>query len=185
MGGAFGGKEVQANPWAAYAALGAWKTRRPVRVCLPRHLDMVLTGKRHPFLARFNAGFDDDGGLRGVELSLYSDAGWSLDLSEPVMWRALFHCDNAYLIPALDATGWVCKTHKTSQTAFRGFGGPQGMLAIEDILDRIARILGLAPHLVRERNFYRRRRRHSLRAAGERCGPHPNDLAAIERNQPV
>lgn len=155
MGGAFGGKEVQANPWAAIAALGAWKTRRPVCVRLPRHLDMVLTGKRHPFLAGFTAGFDNDGRLRGVELSLYSDAGWSLDLSEPVIWRALFHCDNAYLIPALDAAGWVCKTHKTSQTAFRGFGGPQGMLVIEDILDRIARTLLIPPHIVRERNFYR------------------------------
>ncbi len=155
MGGAFGGKEVQANPWAAIAALGAWKTKRPVRVRLPRHLDMALTGKRHPFLAHFNAGFDDDGHLRGVELKLWSDGGWSLDLSDPVMWRALFHCDNAYLIPALDATGYVCKTHKTSQTAFRGFGGPQGMLAIEDILDRIARTLAIDPDLVRERNFYR------------------------------
>jgi xanthine dehydrogenase large subunit len=154
MGGAFGGKEVQANPWAAYAALGTWKTRRPVCVRLPRHLDMVLTGKRHPFLARFSVGFDDDGRLRGLALSLYSDAGWSLDLSEPVIWRALFHCDNAYLLPALDAGGWICKTHKTSQTAFRGFGGPQGMLAIEDIMDRIARTLGLPPDVVRERNFY-------------------------------
>ena len=116
---------------------------------------MALTGKRHPFLARFTAGFDDDGQLRGVDLKLYSDGGWSLDLSDPVLWRALFHCDNAYLIPALDAAGWVCKTHKTSQTAFRGFGGPQGMIVIEDILDRIARTLDLAPHVVRERNFYR------------------------------
>jgi xanthine dehydrogenase large subunit len=155
MGGAFGGKEVQANPWAAIAALGTWKTRRPVRVRLPRHLDMALTGKRHPFLAKFTAGFDGDGVLRGVELKLYSDGGWSLDLSDPVLWRALFHVDNAYLIPALDATGWVCKTHKTSQTAFRGFGGPQGMIVIEDILDRIARTLNLQPHEVRERNFYR------------------------------
>jgi len=155
MGGAFGGKEVQANPWAAIAALGAWKTKRPVRVRLPRHLDMILTGKRHPFLANFTAGFDGDGRLRGVQLTLFSDAGWSLDLSDPVMWRALFHCDNAYLIPALDAAGWVCKTHKTSQTAFRGFGGPQGMLVIEDILDRIARTLAIDPDLVRERNFYR------------------------------
>jgi xanthine dehydrogenase large subunit len=151
MGGAFGGKEVQANPWAAIAALGTWKTKRPVRVRLPRHLDMALTGKRHPFLAKFSAGFDDDGALRGMELKLYSDGGWSLDLSDPVLWRALFHCDNAYLIPALDATGWVCKTHKTSQTAFRGFGGPQGMLVIEEILDRIARTLGVPPHVVRER----------------------------------
>jgi xanthine dehydrogenase large subunit len=155
MGGAFGGKEVQANPWAAIAALGAWKTKRPVRVRLPRHLDMALTGKRHPLLAKFSAGFDDGGKLRGVDLKLYSDGGWSLDLSDPVLWRALFHCDNAYLIPALEAAGWVCKTHKTSQTAFRGFGGPQGMIAIEDILDRIARTLGLDPHIVRERNFYR------------------------------
>ena len=155
MGGAFGGKEVQGSPWAAIAALGTWKTKRPVRVRLPRHLDMILTGKRHPFLAKFAAGFDDAGLLRGVELKLYSDGGWSLDLSDPVLWRALFHCDNAYLIPALDASGWVCRTHKTSQTAFRGFGGPQGMMVVEDILDRIARTLDLPPHEVRERNFYR------------------------------
>jgi xanthine dehydrogenase large subunit len=155
MGGAFGGKEVQANPWAAIAALGAWKTKRPVRVRLPRKLDMALTGKRHPFLARFAAGFEHDGRLRAVRLVLYSDGGWSLDLSSPVLWRALFHCDNAYLIPHLDASGWIAKTHKTSQTAFRGFGGPQGMIVIEDILDRIARALGIAPHVVRERNFYR------------------------------
>jgi xanthine dehydrogenase large subunit len=155
MGGAFGGKEVQANPWAAVAALGAWKTKRPVRVRLPRSLDMALTGKRHPFFARFKAGFEGDGRLRAVQLELYSDGGWSLDLSDPVLWRALFHCDNAYLIPALDATGYVCRTHKTSQTAFRGFGGPQGMIAIEDILDRVARTLGLRPEAVRERNFYR------------------------------
>jgi xanthine dehydrogenase large subunit len=155
MGGAFGGKEVQANPWAAVAALGTWKTKRPVRLRLPRALDMALTGKRHPFLARFSAGFEGDGRLRAVKLELYSDGGWSLDLSDPVMWRALFHCDNAYLIPALDASGYVCKTHKTSQTAFRGFGGPQGMIVIEDILDRIARTLGLRPEAVRERNFYR------------------------------
>jgi xanthine dehydrogenase large subunit len=155
MGGAFGGKEVQANPWAAIAALGAWKTRRPVRVWLPRSLDMALTGKRHPFHARFTAGHDAAGRLLGLDLQLYSDAGWSLDLSEPVLWRAIFHADNAYLLPAADITGYVCRTHKTSQTAFRGFGGPQGMLVIEDVLDRIARSLGLPPETVRERNFYR------------------------------
>jgi xanthine dehydrogenase large subunit len=155
MGGAFGGKEVQANPWAAIAALGAWKTRRPVRVWLPRSLDMALTGKRHPFYARYTAGHDETGRLLGLELELYSDAGWSLDLSEPVLWRAIFHSDNAYLLPAADITGYVCRTHKTSQTAFRGFGGPQGMVAIEEVLDRIARSLGMAPEAVRERNFYR------------------------------
>ncbi len=155
MGGAFGGKEVQANPWAAIAALGAWKTRRPVRVRLTRALDFALTGKRHPFLARYQAGFAKNGRLEGVRISLYSDGGWSLDLSEPVLSRALFHCDNAYLLPAAELTGLICRTHKTSQTAFRGFGGPQGMLVIEDILDQAARRLGLPPDVVRERNFYR------------------------------
>ncbi|HYK61258.1 MAG TPA: xanthine dehydrogenase molybdopterin binding subunit [Bryobacteraceae bacterium] len=155
MGGAFGGKEVQANAWAAIAALGAWKTKRPVRVRLTRALDMALTGKRHPFLARYSAGFRDDGRLDGVKISLYSDGGWSLDLSEPVLSRAMFHVDNAYLLPAVEVTGYICRTHKTSQTAFRGFGGPQGMVVIEEILDQAARRLGLPPELVRERNFYR------------------------------
>ena len=155
MGGAFGGKETQANAFAAVAALGAMKTRRPVHVRLPRVLDMVLTGKRHPFLARFEAGLSKDGLIEALRLQLYSDGGWSLDLSDPILWRALFHADNAYYLPNVDLMGLVCKTHKTSQTAFRGFGGPQGMLVIEDILDRAARTLGLAPELVRERNFYR------------------------------
>jgi xanthine dehydrogenase large subunit len=155
MGGAFGGKEVQSNAWAALAALGAWKTRRPVRVRLTRALDMALTGKRHPFLARYTAGFALDGAIRGVRLTLYSDGGWCLDLSEPIMWRALFHSDNAYYLPAADLTGRVCRTNKTSQTAFRGFGGPQGMLVIEEILDQAARRLRLRPDRVRERNFYR------------------------------
>jgi xanthine dehydrogenase large subunit len=155
MGGAFGGKEVQANPWAAIAALGAWKTRRPVRVRLPRVLDIALTGKRHPFLARFEAGFDGEGRVLALEISLFSDGGWSLDLSDPVMWRSLFHIDNAYYLPNLEAVGRVCRTHKTSQTAFRGFGGPQGMAAVEDVMDRVARTLGFAPEVVRARNFYR------------------------------
>jgi xanthine dehydrogenase large subunit len=155
MGGAFGGKETQGAAYAAIAALGAWKTGRPVRVRLPRRLDFILTGKRHPFLARFEAGFDDEGLLHGARIQLFSDGGWSSDLSEPVLGRAMFHADNAYYVPALEVTGFVCKTHKTSQTAFRGFGGPQGMLVIEDILDRIARTVDLPPEAVRERNFYR------------------------------
>jgi xanthine dehydrogenase large subunit len=155
MGGAFGGKEVQANPWAAIAALGAWKTRRPVRVRLTRALDFALTGKRHPFLGRYVAGFSEDGRLKGARIALYSDGGWSLDLSEPVLSRAMFHCDNAYLLPAVEITGLICRTNKTSQTAFRGFGGPQGMLVIEEILDQAARRLSLPPEVVRERNFYR------------------------------
>jgi xanthine dehydrogenase large subunit len=155
MGGAFGGKEVQANPFAAVAALGAWKTGRPVRVRLTRELDIAITGKRHPYLLRYAAGFSADGRLQGLRGELYSDGGWSLDLSEPVMWRSLFHVDNAYKLPAVDVTGRVCLTHKTSQTAFRGFGGPQGMLLIEEVLAQAAQRLGLPAHVVRERNFYR------------------------------
>jgi xanthine dehydrogenase large subunit len=156
MGGAFGGKEVQANAFAAIAALGSWKTKRPVRVRLTRQLDMALTGKRHPYLARYDAGFDRDGRLRAVRIDLFSDGGWSLDLSEPVLWRSLFHCDNAYRLPAVALTGRVCRTHKTSQTAFRGFGGPQAMLVIEEILSRAARHLSLPPEYVRECNLYQR-----------------------------
>jgi xanthine dehydrogenase large subunit len=155
MGGAFGGKEVQANPWAAVAALGAWKTRRPVRVRLTRALDIALTGKRHPYLARYAAGLASDGRIEALRLELFSDGGWSLDLSEPIMWRSLFHCDNAYRLPAVDVTGRVCRTHKTSQTAFRGFGGPQAMLVIEDILSRAATRLSIPSDAIRERNFYR------------------------------
>ena len=154
MGGAFGGKEVQANAWAAVAALGARKLRRPVRVRLTRAQDMAMTGKRHPFLARFDVGFDGGGKLRGLSLELFSDGGWSLDLSAPVMSRAMFHADNCYFLPDVEITGRVCRTHHVSHTAFRGFGGPQGMVAIEEILDRIARTLALPPELVRTRNFY-------------------------------
>ncbi len=154
MGGAFGGKEVQANPYAAVAALGAWKTRRPVRVRLTRELDMAITGKRHPYLARFAAGFSSDGRLNGLRVELFSDGGWSLDLSEPIMWRSMFHIDNTYKLPVVEVTGRVCRTHKTSQTAFRGFGGPQGMLVIEEILSRAANALNLPPDVIRERNFY-------------------------------
>ena len=155
MGGAFGGKEVQANAWAAIAALGAWKTGRPVRVRLTRELDMAVTGKRHPYLVRYSAGFSSTGQLEALKLAFFSDGGWSLDLSEPIMWRSLFHCDNAYFVPNLEATGRVCRTHKTSQTAFRGFGGPQAMVAIEDILSQAAQRLSIGADEIRERNFYR------------------------------
>ena len=154
MGGAFGGKEVQANPYAAIAALGAWKTQRPVRVRLTRELDMAITGKRHPYLARYAAGFSPDGHVNGLRVELFSDGGWSLDLSEPIMWRSMFHIDNTYKLPAVDVRGRVCRTHKTSQTAFRGFGGPQGMIVIEEILSRAANALNLPADVIRERNFY-------------------------------
>jgi xanthine dehydrogenase large subunit len=155
MGGAFGGKEVQANTFAAVAALGALVTGRPVSVRLDRLRDMTITGKRHGFLARYKVGFDAEGKLRALNAQLYSDGGYSLDLSEAVTYRAMFHIDNCYLVENLRVTGRVLRTHLPSNTAFRGFGGPQGMLVIEEVLDRVARALGLLPELVRERNFYR------------------------------
>ncbi len=154
MGGGFGGKETQGNTWAALVALAALKTGRPVRVQLDRDLDMQLTGKRHPFRTHFHAGFDPEGKLRALKCELISNGGWSLDLSQPVTDRAMFHLDNAYYLPNVEVSGRVAKTHLASNTAFRGFGGPQGMLVIEEIMDRIARQLGLPPEVVRERNLY-------------------------------
>jgi xanthine dehydrogenase molybdopterin binding subunit/xanthine dehydrogenase small subunit len=154
MGGGFGGKETQGNTWAALTALAAFKTGRPVRVQLDRDLDMMLTGKRHPFYAKFKVGYDDQGKFTAAAIDLISNGGWSLDLSMPVTDRAMFHVDNAYYIPNLTVSGRVAKTHLASNTAFRGFGGPQGMLVIEEIIDRIARTLKIPAELVRERNFY-------------------------------
>ncbi len=155
MGGGFGGKETQGNTPAALVALAALKTGRPVRVQFDRDVDMTLTGKRHPFWSRFEVGFAEDGTLLAAKVELVSDGGWSLDLSQPVLDRALFHLDNGYYVPAVEFSGRVAKTNVTSHTAFRGFGGPQGMLVIEEIMDRVARATGLAPEVVRERNLYR------------------------------
>ena len=154
MGGGFGGKEMQPHGFAAVAALGARLTGRPVRVRLTRQQDMTMSGKRHGFHASWQVGFDAEGRLQALEATLTSDGGWSLDLSEPVLSRALCHVDNAYWIPDIRIDGRVARTHKTSQTAFRGFGGPQGMLVIEDILGRCAPLLGLDPAELRRRNFY-------------------------------
>ncbi|MGC1482133.1 MAG: molybdopterin cofactor-binding domain-containing protein, partial [Chthoniobacterales bacterium] len=153
MGGGFGGKETQGNTWAALAALGAVVTGRPVRVMLDRDLDVKLTGKRHPFWSSFEVGYGEDGVLAGLRVELISNGGWSLDLSMPIADRALFHLDNAYYVPASDYSARVAKTNLVSNTAFRGFGGPQGMLVVEEILDRVARDLGLVPEVVRERTL--------------------------------
>ncbi len=126
MGGGFGGKETQGNTWAALAALAAHRTGRPARVRLNRDQDMILTGKRHPFLARYAAAFTTEGDLRAVRVELFANAGWSLDLSAAITDRALFHLDNAYYIPNVDFSGRAVKTNLVSNTAFRGFGGPQG-----------------------------------------------------------
>jgi xanthine dehydrogenase molybdopterin binding subunit len=155
MGGGFGGKETQAAMLASLAALGATKTGRKVRVRFNRDQDMMITGKRHPFLGKFRVGFDEQGMLLAAKVDLFSNGGWSLDLSRAITDRALFHLDNAYYIPNVEFSGRVVKTNLASNTAFRGFGGPQGMLVIEEIIDRIARATGLAPEVVRARNLYR------------------------------
>jgi xanthine dehydrogenase large subunit len=154
MGGGFGGKETQAAPFAAMAALGVVKTGRPVKVWLNRDQDMAQTGKRHPFWSKFDAGFELDGRLRALKVEIYSDGGFSNDLSRAILDRALFHLDNAYFVPALHFRGLACKTHLPSNTAFRGFGGPQGMLVIEEVLTRAAERLRLDPAEVRARNYY-------------------------------
>ncbi|GAB3126769.1 xanthine dehydrogenase molybdopterin binding subunit [Tsukamurella serpentis] len=155
MGGAFGGKEMQPHGFAAVAALGATLTGRPVRLRLNRTQDMTMSGKRHGFHASWRVGFDASGLITALEATLTADGGWSLDLSEPVLARALCHVDNAYWIPNIALHGRITKCHKTSQTAFRGFGGPQGMLVIEDILGRCAPTLGVSARELRHRNFYR------------------------------
>lgn len=155
LGGGFGGKETQSSSPAAIAALATWKTGKAVRVRWNRDQDMMLTGHRHPFLAKFRAGFDGDGHLNAACIHLWANGGWSIDLSQAITDRALFHLDNAYYIPAVEFRGQVLKTNLSSNTAMRGFGGPQAMVVIEEILDRIARTLRLPPELVRERNLYR------------------------------
>ncbi len=154
MGGGFGGKETQASLFAAVAAIAAKRLGRPVKLRLDRDDDMVMTGKRHDFVATWDVGFDGQGRLAGLKTMLAARCGYSADLSGAICDRALFHIDNAYYIPAIEAVSHRCKTHTVSNTAFRGFGGPQGMIVIERILDDIARHLRLDPVEVRRRNLY-------------------------------
>ncbi len=154
MGGGFGGKESQPALFACIAALLAARTRRPVKLRLDRDDDMIMTGKRHDFVATYDVGFDDRGQLQGLALELASRCGMSADLSGPVNDRTMFHCDNCYYLPHVSITSHRCKTHTVSNTAFRGFGGPQGMMVIEYVIDEVARDLGLDPLEVRKRNFY-------------------------------
>jgi xanthine dehydrogenase large subunit len=154
MGGGFGGKETQAGHMAVWAALAARKFRAPVKLRLDRDDDFMVTGKRHPFAYDWQVGFDDQGLITGLKLTMLANCGFSADLSGPVADRAIFHSDNAYFLSDVEITSYRCKTHTQSHTAFRGFGGPQGMIVIEAILSDIARHLGLDPLDVRRRNLY-------------------------------
>jgi xanthine dehydrogenase large subunit len=154
MGGGFGGKETQPALIAAAAAVLAHKTGRPVKLRVDRDTDMLMTGKRHDFIADYEVGFDASGRILALRIMLASRCGYSADLSGPVNDRALMHVDNAYFLDHVEILSHRCKTHTVSNTAFRGFGGPQGMMVIEQILDEIARTLGLDVLAVRRLNFY-------------------------------
>ncbi|MBD8729734.1 xanthine dehydrogenase molybdopterin binding subunit [Pseudomonas sp. CFBP 13710] len=154
MGGGFGGKETQAASPACLCAVVAHLTGQPTKMRLPRVEDMLMTGKRHPFYIEYDVGFDDSGRLHGINLDLAGNCGYSPDLSASIVDRAMFHADNAYYLGDATINGHRCKTHTASNTAYRGFGGPQGMVAIEEVMDRIARHLALDPLEVRKANYY-------------------------------
>jgi xanthine dehydrogenase large subunit len=154
MGGGFGGKESQPALFAAIVAIAAQRLGGAVKLRLDRDADMVMTGKRHDFETDFDVGFDADGRILGLDVMLASRCGYSADLSAPVNDRAMFHIDNAYFLANLRVVSHRCKTHTVSNTAFRGFGGPQGMMVIEAVIDAIARHLGHDPLMVRRVNFY-------------------------------
>ncbi|MEI6272139.1 MAG: molybdopterin cofactor-binding domain-containing protein [Phycisphaerae bacterium] len=154
LGGGFGGKETQASPFAAYAALVAKRTGRAARIVLTKDEDMIMTGKRNPFQIHYECGFDDSGKILALDAMLYSDGGAYADLSTAIMERALLHCDNAYFIPVARLRGQVCRTNFHPHTAFRGFGGPKGVALIEMIIEDIARVLGRDALDVRKLNCY-------------------------------
>ncbi len=155
MGGGFGGKESQGNALACACAVAARATGRPCRMRYDRDDDMMITGKRHDFRVLYRAGFDGEGRLAGGDFVHHVRCGWSQDLSLPVADRAMLHADNAYHLPAVRIESHRLKTHTQSATAFRGFGGPQGMLGIERVMDHVAQVLGRDPLAVRQVNFYR------------------------------
>jgi len=154
MGGAFGGKESQPALIACIAALMTQKTGRPCKLRLDRDADMIMTGKRHDFVIDYEVGFDDRGRIEGIEFMFASRCGMSADLSGAINDRTMFHCDNAYFLDNVTIVSHRCKTNTVSNTAFRGFGGPQGMFGIEVVVDDIARHLGIDSLKVRRENFY-------------------------------
>jgi len=160
MGGAFGGKETQAAPWACIAALLANESKRPVKLKLNRSDDMCMTGKRHPFENDYSVGFDAHGQIKGIDINVNGNCGYSPDLSDAIVDRAMFHSDNAYFLDQATVTGNRCKLNTVSHTAYRGFGGPQGMMTIEMVMDDIARHLGKDPLEIRKINLYGKNERN-------------------------
>ena len=154
MGGGFGGKESQGNALAVACAIAARLTGQPCKMRYDRDDDMIITGKRHDFRIDYDVGFDDEGLITALDVRHYTRCGWAMDLSLPVADRAMLHADNAYWLPNVRIESHRLRTNTQSATAFRGFGGPQGMLGMERIVDHVAAELGLEPLVVRQRNFY-------------------------------
>ncbi|NUO01710.1 MAG: molybdopterin-dependent oxidoreductase [Saprospiraceae bacterium] len=153
LGGGFGGKEDQANTWAALCAVGAQLTKRPVKYSLHRMEDMRMTGKRHPYSADYKIGLDQEFKIKAYEVVFYQNAGAAADLSPAVLERTLFHCTNSYFVPNVDATAYSCRTNLPPNTAFRGFGGPQGMFVIESAIVHAAEKLGVSPATIQQKNL--------------------------------
>ncbi|MBF9034614.1 xanthine dehydrogenase molybdopterin binding subunit [Rhodobacterales bacterium HKCCE2091] len=179
MGGGFGGKESQGNHLAIACAVVAARTGRPAKMRYDRDDDFVITGKRHDCRIDYRAGFDNDGLCLGVDFLQLVRCGWSMDLSLPVADRAMLHADNAYLLPAARITSHRLKTNTQSATAFRGFGGPQGMVGIERVMDHAAHVLGLDPLDVRRRNYYREA------GGGDEAAPGPKPAMAAWAPMPT
>ncbi|MDM3872328.1 xanthine dehydrogenase molybdopterin binding subunit [Porticoccus sp. W117] len=182
MGGGFGGKETSGNHWSCIAALFAQRNKRPVKLRLARSDDMNSTGKRHHFLSRYEVGFDAQGRIQGLDLELSGGCGMSPDLSDAIVDRAMFHSDNAYFLPAAKITGHRVKTNTVSNVAFRGFGGPQGVLAIEEVVERIARLLGKDVLSIRKANFYTAEQGRDTTHYGQKIENHiiPGLVARLE-----
>ncbi|XP_051167236.1 xanthine dehydrogenase [Leptopilina boulardi] len=155
LGGGFGGKESRAAVVALPVSLAAYKLRKPVRCMLDRDEDMMMSGTRHPFLHKYKVAFNKEGKIQALEIEIYANGGYSMDLSRGVIERAMFHCENAYNIPNTKIIGYICKTNLPSNTAFRGFGGPQGMFAAENIIREIAKFLNRDPIQIAEINLYK------------------------------
>ncbi len=153
LGGGFGGKEDQANAWAGIVAVATQLTKRPVKYALHRMEDMRMTGKRHPYSSDYKIGLDADLKIVAYEASFYQNAGASCDLSPPVLERTLFHCTNSYFIPNVTATAYCCRTNLPPNTAFRGFGGPQGMFVIESAIAHAAEKLGVPASKIQRKNL--------------------------------
>ena len=153
MGGAFGGKETRSVFLSCAAAVAAYSLDRPVKLCLDRDVDMAITGQRHAFYGKYTVAATKEGVVTALDVKLYSNGGYSLDLSGAVMDRALFHINNAYQIPNVRVVGTVCKTNTSSNTAFRGFGGPQGMIVCETFMEHLAEALSMPVLSLREKNM--------------------------------